>query len=81
VAPALGSAHVERCWAGLRPGSPDGLPLLGRVGDAENLYVAAGHYRNGLQMSPGTARVMRQLILGQTPEIALEGFAPDRAFG
>ena len=78
LCPALGCATVERTWAGLRPGSPDGLPYLGRAPDFENLFVAAGHFRAGLQMSPGTARVMRQLLLDQPTEIPLDGFAVDR---
>lgn len=78
LSPALENATVERAWAGLRPGSPDGLPYLGRVPDFENLFVAAGHFRAGLQMSPGTARVMRQLLLDQPTDIPLDGFATDR---
>lgn len=78
VCPALADATVERTWAGLRPGSPDGLPYLGRVPDLDNLFVAAGHFRSGLQMSPGTARVMRQLLLGQPTDIPLGGFSVTR---
>jgi glycine oxidase len=69
LVPSLADATVERCWSGLRPGSPDGLPYLGRVPGTENLYVAAGHFRSGLQMSPGTAVLMRELMLGQDPSI------------
>ena len=43
--PSLAGAAVERCWAGLRPGSPDGLPFLGRAPDCPNLFVAAGRFR------------------------------------
>lgn len=78
LCPALANAAVERTWAGLRPGSPDGLPYLGRVPDFRNLFVAAGHFRSGLQMSPGTARVMRQLLLDQPTDIPLDGFSPVR---
>jgi glycine oxidase len=78
LCPALTMATVERTWAGLRPGSPDGLPYLGRVSDFENLFVAAGHFRSGLQMSPGTARVMRQLLLDQPTDIPLDGFSLTR---
>src|SRR5690606_14887119 len=65
LCPPLGAADLDRTWAGLRPGSPDGVPWLGAVPDIDNLYVATGHFRNGLQMSPGTGRLMRQAILGQ----------------
>ena len=78
LVPALSDAGVERCWSGLRPGSPDGLPYLGQVPDTENLYIAAGHFRSGLQMSPGTAILVRQLILGQEPSIPLDGLTCDR---
>jgi glycine oxidase len=78
LCPALGSAAVERTWAGLRPGSPDGLPYLGRLPGFRNLFVAAGHFRSGLQMSPGTGRVMRELLLDQPTDIPLDGFSPAR---
>jgi glycine oxidase len=78
LAPSLGNATVERCWAGLRPGSPDGLPYLGLVPGTENLFIAAGHYRSGIQLSPATALVMKETILGQTPSIPLEDFRLDR---
>lgn len=78
LVPDLSRATFERCWAGLRPATPDGLPLLGRVPKADNLFVAAGHFRNGLQMSPFTARLMSDLILGREPAISLEPFSPER---
>jgi glycine oxidase len=76
--PALGQARFERAWSGLRPGSGDGLPYLGRVAGFDNLFIAAGHFRNGLQMSPGTARAMRQALLDQETDIPLEPFQSDR---
>lgn len=75
LVPALSSASIERTWAGLRPGSIDGLPYLGPVPGFDNLFVAAGHHRNGLQMSPGTAHLMRQLLNDERPEIALEPYS------
>lgn len=78
LVPKLARARFERAWAGLRPGSPDGRPYLGRVPGTENLFVAAGHFRAGLQLSPGTALVMRQLLLGEEPAVALDEFAVDR---
>jgi glycine oxidase len=76
--PALANAAVERTWAGLRPGSLDGLPSIGGVPDAENLFVAAGHFRSGLQMSPFTAVLLRQLVLTEEPAIPLDAYACDR---
>ncbi|MGQ0635335.1 MAG: glycine oxidase ThiO [Planctomycetaceae bacterium] len=78
LVPDLRYATVERTWAGLRPYSADGLPYLGRATGIENLFVAAGHFRTGLQMSPGTAHVMAQLILGRATTIPLDCYAVDR---
>lgn len=78
VVPDLKSATFERAWAGLRPKSIDGLPYLGRVGEYENLLMAAGHYRDGLQLSPITARLIRQLICDEKIDLSLEPFACSR---
>jgi glycine oxidase len=78
LVPGLTSARVERCWAGLRPGSPDGMPFLGRVPGFDNLWVAAGHFRSGIQLSPGTGLLMKELILGQAPTVPTEAFRLDR---
>ena len=78
LVPSLADARYERSWAGLRPGSVDGLPSIGQVPGTENLFVAAGHFRSGLQLSPATAMLIRQLILGQEPSIPLAVFACDR---
>ncbi|MCH9653739.1 MAG: glycine oxidase ThiO [Planctomycetes bacterium] len=78
IVPRLKSATFERAWAGLRPKSIDGLPYLGRVGEYENLLIAAGHYRDGLQLSPITARIIRQLICDESPDLPLEPFACSR---
>jgi len=77
LVPALADAPLERSWAGLRPGSPDGLPFLGSVPGVENLSVAAGHFRAGIQLSLGTGIVMKELILGQPTTIPLESFRLD----
>ncbi len=75
IVPGLKSAKFEQAWAGLRPKSIDGLPYLGWVEGYENLLMAAGHYRDGLQLSPITARLMRQLICDQDPDLSLEPFS------
>ena len=74
LVPCLRNAKIERCWAGLRPGTFDGLPYLGRIPALENAFVAAGHFRNGLHMSTGTAVVLGQLIRGESPQIDLGQF-------
>ena len=64
-------------WTGLRPGTPDGLPILG-ASKSEHCWHAAGHYRDGILLAPVTARVMAQVMLGETPEVPLEPFSPAR---
>ncbi len=76
--PALAEAPIERTWAGLRPGSFDGLPYLSPLPGLANAYIAAGHFRSGLFLSPATAVVMAQLMCGETPEINLAPFRVGR---
>jgi glycine oxidase len=78
LVPQLAAASIEKTWAGLRPMSATGLPFLGPLPEYDNAYVAAGHFRSGLQTSPGTAVVMRELLLDQTPSIDLAPFSPLR---
>jgi glycine oxidase len=78
LVPGLAEAYVERCWAGLRPGSPDGLPFLGMVPGFSNLFVAAGHFRSGIQLSPATGLMMTDLLTGQQPTVPLAPFRLDR---
>jgi glycine oxidase len=63
AAPALASFTMTESWAGLRPGTPDGLPYLGRTA-LEGFYLATGHYRNGILLSPATARLLADAIEG-----------------
>lgn len=79
LAPALAAAPVERCWAGLRPGSPDGRPFLGPVPGLRNLFVAAGHFRSGISLSPATGLVMKEILQGQSPSVPLDAFRLDRS--
>ncbi len=72
--PALATANQAGCWSGLRPMTFDGFPMIGRVPGSLNLYVAGGHYRSGLHLSPGTAMVLTDLVLGRTPALSLEPF-------
>jgi glycine oxidase len=75
LVPALVDSPVETTWSGLRPGVRRELPFLGAVGDFANLYLAAGHFRSGLMLSPGTGWLMSQLLQGLPPAIPLEPFA------
>lgn len=72
--PGLAGAKLVRSWAGLRPASYDGLPYIGRLPGLKNGFAAAGHFRSGLYLSPGTATVLGQLMRGETPEIDLAPF-------
>jgi glycine oxidase len=75
--PTLSQARVLEAWAGLRPGSPDNLPILGAT-QTPGYFVATGHFRDGILLSPVTARVMAQLITGVKPEHDLSPFSPGR---
>jgi glycine oxidase len=77
--PALADAPQLETWAGLRPSTPDELPFLGTSHDQRNQFIAAGHYRNGILLAPGTARVMAQLLLGEPVAIDLSDYSPARA--
>lgn len=74
LVPALKDAAVEKTWAGLRPASFDGAPYIGPLTPLSNAYVAAGHFRSGLFLSPATAIVMSQLLRGERPIIDLAPF-------
>jgi len=76
LVPALGEATLERCWAGLRPHRPGGLPAIGRVPGLKNLIVAAGHFRAGLQLSPVTATLVRRLLAGEPIDDWVSELAP-----
>ncbi|HSQ56250.1 MAG TPA: FAD-dependent oxidoreductase [Gemmata sp.] len=76
--PTLSSAEVVKCWSGLRPGTPDGLPFIGPVPGCENVFVAAGHFRAGVQLSIGTAQAIAELFIGNPTCVPLEAFAVDR---
>lgn len=78
LCPALESAEVETTWAGLRPGSPDGVPFIGPVPGVPNLFAAVGHFRAGVQLSIGTALMVREMIAGVPSGIPLAPFRLDR---
>jgi glycine oxidase len=61
--PALENAAFRRAWSGLRPGTPDGLPVLGR-GPLPGLYLATGHFRNGILLAPVTALAISDCLAG-----------------
>ncbi len=65
LCPVLSEAEVEATWAGLRPGSCDSKPYIGRAPGFENVIVASGHKRAGLQLAPATAELVADLVLGR----------------
>lgn len=77
--PAADALPIAELWSGLRPGSPNGAPLLGWLGGAgSRVAVAAGHYKNGILLAPVTAEAMAALLLGEAPPEWLGDFAPAR---
>lgn len=77
LVPALARARRHEVWAGLRPGTPDELPIFG-ASSTPGYFVAAGHFRDGILLSPITARVMAQLVTGSKPDYDLAAFSPNR---
>ncbi|HEY0720011.1 MAG TPA: glycine oxidase ThiO [Gammaproteobacteria bacterium] len=67
LVPQLRDLPVERQWAGLRPGSPDGVPFIGEHPEISGLFLNAGHFRNGVVMGWASARLAADLLLGRTP--------------
>ncbi|HWV10563.1 MAG TPA: glycine oxidase ThiO [Pseudomonas sp.] len=74
--PALAEAEVVGHWAGLRPGSPDGIPFIGEVPGQAGLWLNCGHYRNGLVLAPASCRLLSDLMLGRAPIIDPAPYAP-----
>jgi glycine oxidase len=78
LAPPLAEASFVRAWAGLRPGTPDHLPLLGPVPGLRGVSLAAGHYRNGILLAPITGELIAQAVLGQPTTLPLAPFSVER---
>lgn len=77
--PTIRTAEWERAWAGIRPQTGDGLPYIGEHPHYKNMWIATGHYRNGILLSPITGALMADLIEGKgSGEIDLAPFSPAR---
>ncbi|KRP61163.1 glycine oxidase ThiO [Pseudomonas orientalis] len=74
--PALADAEVVGHWAGLRPGSPEGIPYIGVVPGFKGLWLNCGHYRNGLVLAPASCQLFADLLLGRAPIIDPAPYAP-----
>jgi glycine oxidase len=77
LAPGLANARIEETWAGLRPDTPDHLPILGPT-DLDGLLMATGHFRSGILLTPITARLIREWITEQRVSVEWERFSPLR---
>lgn len=77
LVPALEQFEMVETWSGLRPDTPDHLPVLGRC-QVENLYLATGHFRNGILLAPITARLITECLMGSPSQTDLEPFSPER---
>jgi glycine oxidase len=77
IAPSLAEAEILETWSGLRPGTPDQLPILGPT-DLEGLMIATGHYRNGILLAPITAKLVMEWITERTLSLHCEDFSPLR---
>jgi glycine oxidase len=75
--PELRNAKILEDWAGLRPGTPDALPILG-VTSTSGYFVATGHFRDGILLAPITAQVMAQVMTGANCSYDLSPFSPSR---
>jgi glycine oxidase len=78
LVPALAYAEVASAWAALRPGSPDGLPMVGPLPGWDNVSLATGHFRNGILLAPITGKLLAQHILKGRTEMSLAPFLVSR---
>lgn len=65
--PALAGAEVVGHWAGLRPGTPKGIPFIGEVAEFPGLWLNCGHHRNGLLLAPASCQFLTDLMQRRTP--------------
>lgn len=77
LVPALENAAITETWSGLRPGTPDHLPIIGPT-DIEGLFIATGHYRNGILLAPATAKCISEWVREGKSSIDVEKFSPMR---
>ena len=79
--PTLADAEVVGHWAGLRPGSPEGIPFIGPVPGYEGLWLNCGHFRNGLVLAPASCQLLADLMLGLEPIVDPAPYAPAGRLG
>jgi hydrogen cyanide synthase HcnC len=76
--PALRNVTLKRSWSGLRPGTPDELPILGPAAELENFFHATGGFRTGIVAAPLTGEVVAASVLGLKPKFPIESFLAHR---
>lgn len=76
--PSLAEARVREVWSGVRPMSPDGVPLIGWVPGLESLFLATGHGGQGVMLGAGSGRLAAEMVTGGTPFTPPEPFSPER---
>jgi glycine/D-amino acid oxidase-like deaminating enzyme len=74
---SAGNLPIGEIWTGLRPATPDGLPVIGKAG-VEGLVYATGHYRNGILLAPVTAAAVATIMDNRPAPVSLAAFAPSR---
>ncbi len=78
IFPVVQSLPLRDSWAGFRPRSKDGLPVLGRSSDIDGLIYATGHYRNGILLAPVTGELIAEIVVEAAQPPLLKAFSPDR---
>lgn len=78
IVPSLAQAKQRRAWAGLRPATPDGLPVLGRLPGWHNGWVSSGHFRTGILLSPVSGKLMAQAITARSEDALPRELGPGR---
>jgi len=78
LVPSLRELPIARTWCGFRPWAPDSLPVLGPWPGVAGLFVATGHFRNGILLAPITARLLTEWITGKALSVDVPDFLPDR---
>jgi len=77
MVPALANVPMERHWAGLRPGSPTGVPFIGAYPNIDGLFINAGHFRNGVVMAPASAQLLADIVQNRPTMMDASPFALD----
>jgi glycine oxidase len=78
ILPEILNLDIVETWSGLRPRSADELPVIGNLAGIDNLFIATGHYRNGILLAPLTAKIIAEKVVGNIDSPYFSIFAPER---